>query len=141
MTAIDPKCRTCRKPRAAGAKAKTGLCRKCAAGVATVSRRKVSVARSAYLQREKARTWQDEAPVRAWEFGGDSRAAKAVRSKKWIEPVGRPDIRGPVKIGTVVLPWGKVAAVGWDGERYYMLIDERGTVSKVPAAELEARAA
>lgn len=42
----------------------------------------------------------------------------------------------PIPLGTVIKPYGKVAAVGWVGERYYWLVKE-GCVSMIPAAVLE----
>lgn len=43
-------------------------------------------------------------------------------------------------IGTVVKPYGKIAAVGiLSGERYYWLIDKQKTVSMMPADEIERR--
>jgi hypothetical protein len=35
--------------------------------------------------------------------------------------------------------WGIVSAILWIGERYYMLLDERGTVSLMPASTVEAK--
>lgn len=44
----------------------------------------------------------------------------------------------PLKIGAVVKPYGKIAAIGWlQGERYYWLIDKYGTVSMMPAFVVE----
>ncbi len=42
-----------------------------------------------------------------------------------------------IPLGTVVKPWGKVAAVRYDGERYYFLIDKDGSVSMMPADVVE----
>jgi len=36
-----------------------------------------------------------------------------------------------------VEPYGKVAQVGWVGERYYWLIDEEGTIAMMPADVIE----
>ena len=45
-------------------------------------------------------------------------------------------------LGTIVKPYGRVAAVGTTGgERYYWLIDKHGTVSMIPAVEIEKRKA
>ena len=33
--------------------------------------------------------------------------------------------------------WGKVAAILWIGERYYMMLDADGTVSLMPAVGIE----
>lgn len=45
-----------------------------------------------------------------------------------------------VPLGTIVKPWGRVAAVGFTGgERYYWLIDEHETVSMMPASVVEPR--
>ena len=46
----------------------------------------------------------------------------------------------PHKLGEIVKPWGKIAAVGFlNGERYYWLIDlEDESVSMMPADVVEA---
>jgi len=44
----------------------------------------------------------------------------------------------PIPLGTIVKHWGKVAAVGYiSGERYYWLVDKRGSVSMMPADTVE----
>ena len=45
--------------------------------------------------------------------------------------------RPPIPLGTIVEPYGKVAQVGWVGERYYWLIDEEGTIAMMPADVIE----
>jgi hypothetical protein len=43
-----------------------------------------------------------------------------------------------VPLGTKVVPFGEVAAVGIrEGERYYMLVDRHGDVSLMPASVIE----
>lgn len=43
-----------------------------------------------------------------------------------------------INLGTIIEPWGKVAAVGiTGGERYYWLINKHGTVSMIPATDIE----
>ena len=44
----------------------------------------------------------------------------------------------PLALGTQTR-WGKIAAIKWDGvERFYMMVDERGDVSLMPADVVEA---
>lgn len=43
----------------------------------------------------------------------------------------------PIPLGTIVLPWGEIAGVRFDGERYYFLINESGVVSYLPASTVE----
>jgi hypothetical protein len=44
----------------------------------------------------------------------------------------------PLSLGTFVMPWGKVAAVGFiEGERYYWLTSHDGDVSMMPADVVE----
>ena len=47
------------------------------------------------------------------------------------------DTRAPLALGTVVKPYGKVAAVGIiDGERYYWIVGQ-GVSAMMPASEIE----
>lgn len=43
---------------------------------------------------------------------------------------------GIIKLGTIT-EYGKVCAVGYVGERYYWLINDKGVVSMIPAIILE----
>lgn len=48
-------------------------------------------------------------------------------------------MRPPLRIGTVVEPYGKIGAILFlSGERYYHLIDDDGCVSMMPAEMIEA---
>ena len=42
-----------------------------------------------------------------------------------------------VKIGTEVKPYGKVGAILFVGERYYLMINKSGAVSLMPANLIE----
>jgi hypothetical protein len=42
-----------------------------------------------------------------------------------------------LQLGTIIKPYGKIAAIGWVGERYYWLISKHGTVSMMPAFIIE----
>jgi len=44
----------------------------------------------------------------------------------------------PLQLGTLIKPYGKIAAVGMlKGERYYWLCDTWGVVSMMPASLIE----
>lgn len=52
-----------------------------------------------------------------------------------------PPTSPPIPLGTIVKPWGKVAAVSFrDGERYYMLVNKQKDVALMPASTVEAAA-
>lgn len=49
-----------------------------------------------------------------------------------------PPLKPALPLGTIVEPFGRVAAVlSLGGERYYHLIDRHGNVSKMPAVDIE----
>jgi hypothetical protein len=79
--AFDPLCRNCRQSRkiAPGTKniQRTGLCRTCAAAVASISRQRPTAKRAAHRERIKAE--QRALSPRAWEFASATRAQKAQR--------------------------------------------------------------
>lgn len=63
-------------------------------------------------------------------------------SRLWIQESdqGQAAVKAnhpPLPLGTVVKPWGKIAAVQWLGERYYFLVSKRGSVSMMPADLVE----
>lgn len=43
-----------------------------------------------------------------------------------------------IPLGTQIPPYGKVVAVGWVGERYYWMVDNKGVISMMPASMIEA---
>lgn len=68
---------------------------------------------------------------------GDAPRPKSVREDEYAERYART-FGGPLKLGTKVPPYGKVAAVHHDGtERFYHLLDASGAVAVMPADVIE----
>jgi hypothetical protein len=76
-------------------------------------------------------------PSRPWAFASDSRDAQAERAMTWTESDDRPRVANTIRQGTVT-QYGKVAAAGLNEHGlYYMVIDDKGQISQMPADVLE----
>lgn len=102
MKAIDPLCRNCRKSRNLTGQTKhvqpTGLCRKCAAHVATASRQRPTARRTAYLERMKGGS--KALSPRPWEYASLKREQMAQRAPKaswWASGSTREEFQGALK--------------------------------------------
>jgi hypothetical protein len=74
---------------------------------------------------------------KSWKYAQDTLGAKTERAKRWVTPSERPVLDGP-RSGTQT-EHGTVQARGMrDGVRYYLVIDEAGRPTELPAHLVEA---